>query len=202
MVGVFLGEHAVRAVAPVGEREVEGRGDVLRGEQLQVRIFSLLVGEGRAPVRQLGERRLDIVLRKRLVRVGIADVRREHRGVRHFLAPEEVVVLRGRTRGAQIRGRDVLLVHRGLVEIAVGGGVESLLRKFVVFLVGSPDQDGTEIHRIRHDKRLHHTRDRGLDAVALLLPDAPDRPLDVVRVRKELRKRVEIGARSGVEIGK
>ncbi len=201
VIGVLVGEHAAGTQAPVGEREVELRRDVLRGAQPKVLLFEVLGGQRRTPETQLGVGHLGVELLDRLVGIGVADIRSEHRRVDSFLALEPVVVERRGAGRAEVGAVDVLLHHRRLVEIAVGRRVEMTLVVFVETLVGSPDEQAAVVQRVGDDVGLQDARLGGAETVALFLPDAAHGPLDVARIGQVARNGVEIGPGERVELG-
>ena len=64
VIDIFVPEHASRTVSGVLEHHVELRGYVLGGEDLDVGLLLLRVGEQGAPVAELCVRGLGVILRQ------------------------------------------------------------------------------------------------------------------------------------------
>ena len=164
--GGFLLEDAVSAEEIVFQREVEGRPDVLRSEDVQVVGLGLHVGKEGTGVGQLGVRRLGVVHRQGFRGIGPAFVRLIEGDPGGVLPPEEIIGLYCGTGHAQPGGVHIF-AQEGIVVVAVvGRGVDFLDVHLVEVPLMRPHDDAFVLHGIRQGEGLQDARRVFDDAVA------------------------------------
>ena len=167
---LLLLEDALAAEVVVEQGEIERRGDVLRGEEVEVVGLLRLLGEQGAEVGELRVGDLRVVERERPVRIGPGFLRviEDHALVAAALEP--VVVLERRAGHAQPGGVDVGPAEREVVEMVVVARVGHIRPDLAEIRVDRPGDDALVVERVGQGVGLQDARGRLRDAVADVLP--------------------------------